>query len=153
MNLTVVESSNIWSIVVVPAVEWKDVSKEAHLLSFGKNKEAEEDRFDFVLMGVRDKTPLGFITCREVSSKILYWQWGGVFPLARKSIHVYSLYDAASKLCLETYECIITYIENTNDAMLRLAAKIGFIITGTRFINGQLLVEQTLYADRTKTTG
>lgn len=121
------------------------MSEKAHLLCFKENKPKEWDRIDFALLGVNDEgIPLGYITCRELDANVLYWQFGGAFPSSRSTIHCMACYCSFYNFCRTRYKRICTYIENTNQVMLKMAMKIGFLITGIRNFDGSILLELTV---------
>lgn len=123
----------------------ENFSENAHLATFGQVKPKEWDRIDFALLGVVDGTPMGYMTCREFSHDTVYWQYGGSIPnVSRGTIWAFRLYEAFLAWHKERYKRCVTYIENTNSAMLRMAAKIGFIITGIRNYHGDVLLEHLL---------
>lgn len=124
--------------------QWSELSENAYKASFGNYRPSTKDRVDFALLGVESGVPVGFITCYEHDSETIYWQFGGAFPGTLKTLKVLEYYSQAVDWCRGRYKKILTFIENTNLAMLRLAMKVGFRISGVRYYNGSILVEHSL---------
>lgn len=126
------------------ADDWAGFSEAAHKICFSEQKPKEWDRIDFALLGVNsDDVPLGYVTCREMDANAVYWQFGGAFPSSRGTINSFACYAEFFRFCQLRYKRIATYIENTNQAMLKMAMKIGFLITGIRNFDGEILLELT----------
>lgn len=88
---------------------------------------------------------MGFITVRELSSKNIYWQFGGAFPGTKGTLHCYQAYEAGKEWCARRYETVTTFIENKNIVMLKFAMKLGFVISGIKQSFGKTLVELFLH--------
>ena len=135
--------------VVVKRIE-KDVwvssfSEHAHKAVFEELKPKEWDRIDYALITVNEQDePTCYMTCREFSHDTVYWQYGGSFPNVRGTVGSYVGYTAFRDWHKERYARVVTYIENTNSKMLKMAASIGFIITGVRNYKGEVLLEHLL---------
>ena len=123
---------------------WKELSEDAHLISFGKIKSQENERIDFALICEKEDKPLGYLTAKEMDGKTLYWQFGGVFPNAAKSVLCLKGYSLFVEWCKPRYERVITYIENTNTAMLKMAMHVGFVICGVKYSQGNIFLQCTL---------
>lgn len=130
--------------------DWQRLSETAHEICFAEKKPAAWDRIDFALLAVEDLVPIGYITCREIDAHTLYWQFGGAFPGTKDTIKSFSAYQAMVRYASERYKRVATYIENTNRVMLKMAGRCGFLITGIRVFDGDILVEHCLefHADR-----
>lgn len=128
----------------VPALDWIILSENAHSAVFGTYKPKEWDRIDYALLALRDEEVLGYVTCREFDSQTLYWQFGGMLPHLRNTITSFQCYLAFRDWTKNKYERVVTYIENTNMVMLKMAMKIGYLITGIRNFQGSILLEHTL---------
>lgn len=123
----------------------KNFSENAHKIAFSEIWDRNRERIDYALLAISDKdVPLGYMTCRELDEKAVYWQYGGAFPSVEKSIYALPCYKAMRDWHLERYEHIGTLIENTNAPMLKMAQKVGFLITGIRYFGGKILLEHTL---------
>lgn len=122
---------------------WSEISESAHLGVFSAHYPFQDERVDFALIGTKDEEVLGYVTCREIGSKTLYMQFGGVFQNTKGGILVWEAFKACLNWCRSRYQKIVMFIENTNYPMLRIAQKAGFLITGVRFCEG-ILVEHTL---------
>lgn len=126
--------------------EWATFSEKAHSVVFGKIKESERDRFDFVLLLVNSvDQPVGYTAFMELDSKSLYLQWAGVFPSYRSKGMALELFQECLKGVRDLYETIVCVIESENIAAIKTALDTGFRITGTRNYKGRVLVEHTYY--------
>lgn len=133
-------------VVRVEKEEWKVLSEKAHLIVFNENKNSENDRIDFALTVEEEESSLllSYITCRETDSDTLYWQYGGSFPGTKGTILSYRAVQATLRYCQERYKRVFFYVENKNSAMLKMALKCGFLITGIRNYKNTILVEHLL---------
>lgn len=124
---------------------WESFSEHAHRACFSEIKPREWDRIDYALLCTNEKDePCGYMTCRELDSKSVYWQFGGAFKPIKGTINSMRVYEAFINWHKERYQRVCTYIENDNRAMLRMADKVGFKITGIRNYNSQVLLEHLL---------
>lgn len=122
--------------------EWSPLSEKAHLIAFNKSKPSDWDRIDYALVVANGETPMGYVTCREVDAKTVYWQFGGAFPGTKGTPMTWQGYQAFVEWCkLRGYDRITTLIENENVAMLKMAMKVGFRIQGIRYAQGSVLLE------------
>lgn len=130
-------------VIRISAEKWAELSEKAHLIVFNETKKPDMDRIDFALLvESASGTPMQYATCRELDKESLYFQYGGSFPGTKGTIN--------SIRCLEHiinwsefagYKRISFLVENTNEAMLKLAIRCGFLITGIRNFKGRILVE------------
>jgi RimJ/RimL family protein N-acetyltransferase len=123
--------------------EWKDkYMSDMYIDSFNAKKEANLEKCDFVLL-CRDykNEAVGFLTCHELDSETLYWQYGGATKKVKNTINVSSHYVSFIKWSLERYKRVTTRIENTNTPMLRIALKCGFLIYGIWNFKNKIYVE------------
>lgn len=129
----------------VEPAEWREVSEVSHAAVFNEIKPKEWDRIDYALVvNDGDNKAVGYVTCRELDSQTVYWQFGGCFLEYRNSIKTFRAYQAFVRWAKDSYSRVCTYIENTNEAMLKMAAKVGFVIVGVRNFNGSVLLEHLL---------
>lgn len=135
-----------FKLVKIHADTWaSNFAEKAHAVTFNKVITPENERVDFAILAINFlDEPVGYITCRELGRGHLYWQFGGIFPNARGTIYSYGLYEEAKKMCLNEYNRITTFIENSNTTMLKMALKVGFRITGLKLFNDQILLEHTV---------
>lgn len=132
-------------VKVIPPEEWgKHFSEQAHLVAFGKSKPAHFDRIDYALLVVDGEKPLGYVTCRELDHETVYWQFGGAMPGTRGTLHTPQVFDAMLTWARKLYRRVTFVVENTNQAMLKLAIHRQFLIVGCRFFHGTVLVEHML---------
>lgn len=131
------------NVLRVSREDWKDFSANAHRAVFNSIKPAEFDRIDYALLCIdsgKDE-PTGYVTVRELDPETVYWQFGGGFPWAQKSIWMAKTYDALLKKQSEFSRRMTTRIENTNLPMLKLALSKGLLILGVRIWDGATLLE------------
>lgn len=132
-------------IVKVPKEDWRVISKDAHLGVFGMKFEPVDERIDFALIAENELgVPMAYVTCREMDSKSLYWQYGGAFPGTKDTILSFRAYKEFCDWCMDRYDRIFTHIENTNTVMLKMAMKTGFLIFGIRTFKEWTLLEHRL---------
>lgn len=134
-----------FEIQKLDAKVWFHFSEHAHRACFNEIKPKDWDRIDYALLAVNDaEDPIGYMTCRELDAHSVYWQYGGAFKPIEKTIYPVKVYDAFINWHRGKYERVGTYIENTNRAMLKMAARSGFLITGVRSYQGKILLEHLL---------
>lgn len=130
--------------------QWKTFSENAHAIAFGKNKPQEQERITYALLCLdpeRHKLPLGYLTAIEMDKDTVYWQFGGVFPNVKGTVRSFIGYTKFCEWASRRYKRVITYVENTNTDMLRLALKAGFFVMGVKYSQGSILVQLTLEFD------
>lgn len=133
------------NIVKLLPKEWKELSESAHLICFNERSEAGSDRIDFALLALKDESPCAYVTCREVDSETLYWQYGGAMPNIKDTVNSYKAYESLTGFCREMgYIRITTLVKNTNIVMLKFAMKIGYRIIGIRYSDGEIYLEHCL---------
>ena len=60
-------------VIEIDSLMWAEkFSADAHKIAFGQLKNPGDERIDFALLAVRDNTPLGYVTCRELDAKAVY---------------------------------------------------------------------------------
>lgn len=133
-------------VVEIQKEEWALLSEKAHLIVFHEAKMATTDRIDFALLTENAKgEPMNYVTCRELDAESLYWQYGGSFPGTKDTVLSLRATQALIEFCKNAgYKRIAFYVENTNQAMLKMAMKCGFFITGVRNFKGSILLEHLL---------
>lgn len=135
----------MFELVQIGASEWKrNWSQDAHLVGFGEIRNPENERIDFALVALNEELPMGYITCRELDEQTLYWKFGASFPETKGTIKTLQICEGAAKWSLARYNRVQVFIENENVAMLKLALRVGFRITGIRNFDSKILVEHTL---------
>jgi hypothetical protein len=133
-----------FEILMLDKDKWKVFSEDAHKICFKEVKPSSWDRVDFALVAIdKDKNQMiGYCTCRELDHESLYWQYGGTFPEYAAKLITARSYQGFINWCKKAgYKRILTYIENTNSRMLKLASHCGFLITGIRNFKGKVLLE------------
>lgn len=129
----------------ISAQDWAQVSQSAHVVAFSENHDPSKERIDFALLAVDNKaTPMAYVTCREVSKDVLYWQFGGAFPGTRNTSNSFKAYAAFAEWTKANYRAVTTAVENTNIVMLKMAFKIGYRVVGLRTHGGQIFLELAL---------
>lgn len=124
--------------------DWKKLSEKAHLIVFSEHKPADLDRIDFALVAKVGTKLLGYVTCREMDGKSIYWQHGGAFPGTRNSSVSLACYLRLVWWTKQHYDRVSTYIENTNVVYLKMAMKVGFRIVGIKTFNGHIYLEHAM---------
>jgi len=133
-------------VVQIMPDKWAELSERAHLIVFNELKKPEMNRIDFALL-VESKSgePMQYAECRELGQGSLFMQYGGSFPGTKGTL--------ASVRCFEeilewaefaNYHRLSFLVENTNEAMLKLAMRMGFLITGIRVHKGKVFLENVL---------
>lgn len=120
-------------------------SENAHRAVFEETKPASKERIDFALLAVtQEDEPISYLTARELDSDTLYWQFGGAFVKFRGTPYSFKSYEAFVEWTKARYKRVVTYIENSNVKMLRMAMAVGYRITGIRNYHGDVLLEHTM---------
>jgi hypothetical protein len=133
----------VFSVTRIPACDWKELSKQAHLVTFGEYRE-NLDRIDYALTISCNGELGGYMTIKEMDAETAYIQHGGVFPNFAKSVYVLGGYKKFLKVLRSDYKRVWTRVENTNVSMLKLALSQGFIVNGTSLVKGKLYLEMIL---------
>jgi RimJ/RimL family protein N-acetyltransferase len=126
--------------------EWKLFSENAHCAIFEKHKNSNLEKCDFAILFYENEKslPLGFITCKELDSETLYYQYGGLFKDFRGKGFSTDLFKEISRWCHEKYKYVGFRVENTNLPMLKLAMNAGYKIVGIRNFHNYILLEHLL---------
>lgn len=136
-------------VVRIESKNWvENFSEIAHKAVFAEVKPASLDRIDYALLALDNDRPIGYMTCRELDSESVYWQYGGMVEHKKKTLYAMWTYEAFLKWHKERYKRCATYIENTNVAMLKMAFKIGYRIVGVRNFKNSILLECLLEFDK-----
>lgn len=127
----------------IQAAAWALFSRNAHMAVFAYEKPATVDRIDYALLVVDTEkdTPVAYVTVRELDHESVYWQFGGGFKWAQKSILMARAYDKLLEHQSRKSKRMVTRIENTNAPMLKLALSRGLQIYGVRAHHDHVLVE------------
>ena len=128
----------------IPREKWGALEELSHTICFGERRPQEMNRFDFVMAGMLGNELMGYTTCLEMDAETVYLQHGGAFPDYEKSLYVWQAYQALLNALEPDYKRVWTRIKNTNTVMLKLALKLGFLITGIYQFKGDTLVELEL---------
>lgn len=133
-------------VVRVTKEDWKQLSEKAHLVVFNEVRDAESERIDFALVAEnQDSTPGTYVTCRELDAHSLYFQYGGSFPGTKGTPRSLQAMQGFLRWARENgYKRVAYYVENKNHAMLKLAMRTGFTITGVRNFKNSILLEHCL---------
>jgi RimJ/RimL family protein N-acetyltransferase len=126
--------------------EWAQVAEMTYQEVFEMERPKSLDRIDYALVAQDEESGrfLAFITCRELDSESVYWQYGGGFPGTRATVHALPTYLEAVKWTKARYKRITTLVESENVRYLKMAMAAGFRIIGTRTFKGTILVELLL---------
>lgn len=130
-------------IVKISKEDWSALAERAHLIVFNEVKKPEMDRIDFALVVESESgVAMQFATCKEQDSESLYIQYGGAFPGTKGTIKSLRAFEEIMAWAAGAgYRRLSFLVENTNEAMLKLALHTGFLITGIRHFKGMILLE------------
>ena len=121
------------------------MSHDAHTAMFDELKDTESERIDLVLLVVDEEDrACAYVTLKELDRDNIYWQYGGVFGAFRNKGLIYQAMEQVIRWCGERYRRVGFRVENTNYAMLRIAAKFEIPIMGIRNFRGHIMVEHLL---------
>lgn len=129
------------NIVRYSSSEWSEVAETMHLSVFNEFRPSDLNRIDFALVVWNDKIPMGYITCAEYDSKSIYIGYGGSLQKSFKNLFAYHMLLSYLK---ERYLRVNTLIENNNITMLKMALSSGFLVTGIRYFNGSIMLENSI---------
>lgn len=120
--------------------EWYRYAEEAHRLVFKTNRDPWIDRISYALIVYDDVGAIGYITCRELDCKTLYWQYGGALE-ERRGLPAFRAFEALLEEARGKYQRVTTRVENNNVGYLHLLMKNGFRIVGLQCFNGGVYLE------------
>jgi hypothetical protein len=118
-------------------VGWRELSKNAHLATFGVDRDPDQDRVNYALLVHNDKVPCSYATIIELDSKTAYMQHGGAFPSVAKTVHTVKSYVMMTDYLKSRYDIVSTKIQNKNLPMLKLALAAGLEINGLEISEGK----------------
>jgi RimJ/RimL family protein N-acetyltransferase len=119
-------------IVKLDAGQWDDICSSTLKYSFGYEWPKGKTRADFAII-VQDKTtqtPYGYASIIELDSESVFLEHGGNFKSTISTSFTFRGYSMIIDYLKEKYRNLSTRILNTNTAMLKMALKAGFIVTG-----------------------
>lgn len=122
------------------ADEWMEYSDSAHRLVFKESRNPELDRISFALLAHNQKSPVGYVTCREIDADSLYWQYGGAMD-EFKGFNAVRAFKLFFDYCKERYKRITTLVKNDNVQYLHLLMKMGFRAIGIRCFANEIYLE------------
>ncbi len=130
-------------VIQVSKDKWTELSEKAHLIVFNEVKKPELERIDYALMVESNSgIPLQYATCRELDAESLYLQYGGSFPGTKGSVSSLRCFEKLLEWAeFAGFRRVSFLVENTNEAMLKLAMRCGFLIVGIRNFKGLILLE------------
>lgn len=126
--------------------KWAELSERAHLIVFNELKKPDMNRIDYALL-VESKSgePMQYAECRELAHDSVFMQYGGSFPGTKGTLASVRCFEEILEWCeFAGYRRVSFLVENTNEAMLKLAMKKGFLITGIRVHGGKVFLENVL---------
>lgn len=124
--------------------EWEKYAALAHELVFNEIRDPKSERLSFALLAVHDEVPAAYVTCQELDSETVYWQYGGMFPSVKGTINAFRAYQSLVRTCFDSYPRVCFRVENKNLPMLKFALKLGFEIVGVRVYKGKIFLEHVL---------
>jgi len=126
-------------------LEWKELSPTLHKQVFQHTIHPEWERIDYALICVdEDNAVQGYLTAREQDENTVFWQWGGVMPLARGTAGSGRGLQKLLAWASERYTRMKTYVENDNTPMLRLYLMLGAKIVGIKYYEGKVFLEHAI---------
>lgn len=129
----------------ITPIEWKDMAENAHVSVFNENWDKELERIDFALVMVLKSTNMliSYATAQIIDPTHVYLQYGGAFPSYKGSPIVYLSFREMIDSLKKIFKTITTLVENTNYAMLKFYMKENFVITGIRYFQSAVLLENS----------
>jgi hypothetical protein len=124
------------SLEKLPPEKWAELSKSAHLATFGTDRDPAQDRINYALLVHNQEAPCSYSTIIELDSKSAYMQHGGAFPNVAKSVWTVKSYVLMTNYLKERYETVSTKIFHKNTAMLKLAMAAGLSVSGLEVVDG-----------------
>lgn len=124
--------------------QWFKIAEIMHLNVFDEHRSADMNRIDYALVVWEDDKPMGYVTCKEYDSHSVYIGYGGAMPYQRGKFNSMQGYKMILDYLKSKYSRVNTLIENTNIVMLKMAFACGFIVTGLRYFNGSVLLENSI---------
>lgn len=122
--------------------EWAALSESAHLVVHNEQRPFSLDRIDFALLCVEGSEVLVYVTAKELDAESLYWQYGGAFPTASKSIVAFRCFQKMLSYCQEKeYKRVSLYVKNDNFPMLKFCLAQRFKAIGLRTFAGEVFLE------------
>lgn len=128
------------NLVRYEADEWKEYAESCHILVFKELRPASMDRISYALIAGDDRGPVGYVTCRELDSESIYWQYGGVVE-ERRGVAGYKSIELILDYAKGLYKRITTYVENDNIGYLHILMKLGFRVIGIRTFQCKIYLE------------
>jgi hypothetical protein len=129
-------------IKIIYPEQFKPLSREMYKRVFNEEHPRQEERIDFACVFFYQENPVGYVTCYERNSEVLYIQFGGTFPEYRNRRAVFVAFDLLNIKLLKKYQFLTAKIKSENIPMLKLAFECGWRIVGTSLTsNKKLLVE------------
>lgn len=127
----------------ISSEEWKNTyMKSMYEEVFGAERPVGLEKCDYVLIAKDSELdPVGFITCHEMDSETVYWQFGGAAKKVKNTNHVLNHYIHFLAWSLAKYKRVTTRIENTNSSMLRMAIRCGFLVYGIWNFKNKIYLE------------
>jgi len=125
--------------------KWAVLAENAHLIVFNEARKPEAERIDFALLVESEHgIPMQYVTVRELDQESLYFQYGGSFPGTKHTMQSFRCMEKILEWCkFMNYRRVNFLVENVNQAMLKLAMRCGFIITGIKTFSGHILLEHS----------
>lgn len=122
------------------ADEWYSYSESAHKLVFKEQRDPWMDRISYALLATKGDDVVGYVTCRELDAKTVYWQFGGCLDKF-KGIYAVRGFKAFLDYCSDRYHHISTLVKNDNVNYLHLLMKMGFRAIGIRMFDNEIFIE------------
>lgn len=128
------------NLVRYEAEEWAKYAEACHSLVFKELRSPDMDRISYALIAGDDRSPVGYVTCRELDSESVYWQYGGVLE-ERRGVAGYRAVELILNYAKDLYKRVTTYVENDNIGYLHILMKLGFRVIGIRTFKCKIYLE------------
>lgn len=131
-------------VSVVKKEDWLDSWQmhRCYAQVFHGERSSQIERPSFAFLCTEDERIKAFITCVEMDSETLYWQFGGAFDQIKGTLKVKkALMSCLAESRVLGFKRVRFMVENGNVSMIKLALHCGFLICGTYFAKETIFVE------------
>lgn len=101
--------------------------------------------FDRAFVILNNDDVVSYSTVKILSNSVVFLEMGGAAPKYKNTAYVAKSFLYLVEHLFKTFKEITMSVRNNNFPMIKLAAKLGFLITGTQLSNdGQLMLLYSL---------
>lgn len=108
------------------------------------NQDAINPRIDFALVAFNEGNVIAFAQLFELNAESVYIGSGGSIREHRGSFNILGFFTEGLSILSCKYKRALMTVKNTNTPMIKMALKTGFLINGTRNVNGETYLEMLL---------